>query len=209
MFEVPTGPKGESVRKTLITTSHSFPFLKSRIETVRPHKIYDVKPVQVAIEKINGRSRSIEKVLENINKNSEREKQLKNLTDLQLSLQGSVQVTVNAGPLSYAEKFMTEIDNITSTSLRQLKSAFRKFVHVCYLGLEKNKDLIGNDQEAYHDSLESYFQEMVEKLSKLMDEDLVKTSCRDVLKEPIETKFPTDNLDTSDYRKSIHDTSIV
>ena len=49
---------------------------------------------------------------------------------------------------------------------------------------------------------------MVEKLSKLMGEDLVKTSCRDVLKEPIETKFPTDNLDTSDYRKSIHDTSI-
>ena len=78
MFEVPTGPKGESVRKTLITTTHSFPFLKSRIETLRPHKIYDVKPVQVAIEKINGRSRSIEKVLENINKNSEREKQVKN-----------------------------------------------------------------------------------------------------------------------------------
>lgn len=84
-----------------------------------------------------------------------------NLTDLQLSLQGSVQVTVNAGPLSYAEKFMTDADNITSTSLRQLKSAFRKFVHVCYLGLEKNKDLIGNDQEAYHDSLESYFRVLI------------------------------------------------
>jgi hypothetical protein len=174
LFETPIGAKQDGIRKTVITTTHTFPYLKSRIKTIRPHRKYEREPIQVAIEKIEERCRRLEKSFKLADTGK--------LVDLQLILSGSVQVTVNAGPLSYAQKYLVENSSIETPGLaasdvRLLKTAFRRFVSLSNLALEKHGKLVSEDQTHYHNNLKNGFQEFVRNLGKIMDEDLNETCC--------------------------------
>ena len=178
LFETPIGPDQQGVKKTVITTTHTFPYLQSRIKTIRPHRKYEREPIQVAIEKIEERCRKLDKSFKTADTGK--------LVDLQLILSGSVQVTVNAGPLFYAQRYLTEnatCGNITASDVRLLKTAFRRFVSLSYLALEKHKKLVTEDQTHYHNNLENGFQEFVRKLGKIMEEDLDETCCTSSLND--------------------------
>lgn len=75
---------------------YSFPYIKKRI-TVSERRTMELSPIEVALDEMKQRVQELEEVA------------LVSPTDakkLQLRLQGSVCVTVNAGPLAYASAFL-------------------------------------------------------------------------------------------------------
>lgn len=74
---------------------------------------------------------------------------------LQLRLQGSICVQVNAGPLTYASTFLARDgagagegsgERYPEAKVRQLRAIFRDFVLVCSKALQLNQQLICADQ---------------------------------------------------------------
>ncbi|KAG1934718.1 dedicator of cytokinesis protein [Pimephales promelas] len=109
-------------RKTILTTSSSLPFLKKRIEVVEQQST-EMNPIEVAIEEM---SRKVSEL-----------KQLCNMEEvdmirLQLKLQGSVSVKVNAGPMAYARAFLEEKNakKYPDNQVKLLKEIFSLRTHV-------------------------------------------------------------------------------
>jgi len=71
-------------RKTILTTSHSFPYVKKRILVVQ-QEMYELSPLEVAIEEMQTRLKDLDHVI-NLNP--------PDMKKLQLKLQGSVSVQV-------------------------------------------------------------------------------------------------------------------
>ena len=77
---------------------YSFPYVKKRI-LVRERKIIELSPIEVAIDEMKSRVSELhEVVIEPIDAKK-----------LQLKLQGSICVQVNAGPVAYASVFLDPI----------------------------------------------------------------------------------------------------
>lgn len=91
---------------------------------------------------------------------------------LQLRLQGSVAVTVNAGPLAYANAFLDATKNQKYSQIKvdELKDGFRDFMRVCYIALQINERHILNDQRDYHTVLKENYLNLCNSMSSLMNE---------------------------------------
>lgn len=109
---------------------------------------------------------------------------------LQLRLQGCVAVTVNAGPLAYAQAFLDPkiADNFSTNRVDDLKDVFRyikcivqllfyskhflyrDFTSVCNTALQLNERMICNDQKEYHSALKDNYQKLCSALSELLGE---------------------------------------
>lgn len=81
----------------LIAAEYSFPYAKKRIQ-VTDKKIIELSPIQVALDEMRQRVQELQDVA--ITSGTADAKKL------QLKLQGSICVTVNAGPLAYANAFL-------------------------------------------------------------------------------------------------------
>ncbi|XP_029462552.1 dedicator of cytokinesis protein 11 isoform X3 [Rhinatrema bivittatum] len=172
VFETPytlSGKKHGSVeeqckRKTILTTSNSFPYVKKRIPVIYEYQI-DLKPIDVATNEIKDKTAELQKLCSPADVD---------MIQLQLKLQGCVSVQVNAGPLAYARAFLddSQSNKYPSKKVSELKEMFRKFIQACSLALELNERLIKEDQIEYHEDLKSNFREMVKELSSIIHEQI-------------------------------------
>ncbi|XP_048720026.1 dedicator of cytokinesis protein 11 isoform X4 [Caretta caretta] len=172
VFESPytlSGKKHGSVeeqckRRTILTTSNSFPYVKKRIPVNNEQQV-NLKPIDVATDEIKDKTAELQKLCSSNEVD---------MIQLQLKLQGCVSVQVNAGPLAYARAFLNDNQSgkYPTKKVNELKEMFRKFIQACGLALELNEQLIKEDQVEYHEGLKSNFRDMVKELSDIIHEQL-------------------------------------
>ncbi|XP_061455004.1 dedicator of cytokinesis protein 11 isoform X1 [Rhineura floridana] len=173
VFETPytlSGKKHGSVeeqckRRTILTTSNPFPYVKKRIPVSYEHQV-NLKPIDVATDEIKAKTAELQQLCTAPDVD---------MIQLQLKLQGSVSVQVNAGPLAYARAFLDDkhSSKYPSKKVNELKEMFsRKFIQACGIALELNERLIKEDQAEYHEELKSNFRDMVKELSDIIHEQM-------------------------------------
>ncbi|XP_049286762.1 dedicator of cytokinesis protein 9 isoform X4 [Anopheles funestus] len=171
MYETPFTPSGSAhgvvedqwKRRTVLTTLHSFPYVLKRIP-VRDRQSQELSPIEVAIDEMQTKIAELEEIVMGPI----------DLKKLQLRLQGSVAVTVNAGPLAYASAFLDPtkpcIKKYSLEKVEELKEVFRDFIKICYTVLQINANLISSDQREYHNALKENYENLCSALSDLLGE---------------------------------------
>ncbi|XP_073510331.1 dedicator of cytokinesis protein 6 isoform X7 [Phyllobates terribilis] len=146
-------------RKTVLTTSHAFPYIKTRVNVLHREEVVLI-PVEVAIEDMQKKTQELAFATHQDPADAKM---------LQMVLQGCVGTTVNQGPLEVAQVFLSEIpeDPRLYRLHNKLRLCFRDFTKRCEDALRKNKTLIGADQREYHRELERNYQRLREALSPL------------------------------------------
>lgn len=96
---------------------YSFPYVKKRI-LVNSRRTTELSPIEVAIDEMQTRVAELEDVVFS---------QPTDAKKLQLRLQGSVCVQVNAGPLAYASVFLdpTLVNMYPEDKVEELKDIYR------------------------------------------------------------------------------------
>ncbi|XP_052471934.1 dedicator of cytokinesis protein 10 isoform X1 [Carassius gibelio] len=154
-------------RKTILTTSSSFPFLKKRIEVVEQQST-EMNPIEVAIEEMSRKVSELNQLcgMEEVD-----------MIRLQLKLQGSVSVKVNAGPMAYARAFLEEKNakKYPDNQVKLLKEIFRQFADACGQALKVNERLIKEDQLEYQEEMKAHHRDMLSELSAIMNEQILYT----------------------------------
>ncbi|KAJ3657218.1 hypothetical protein Zmor_016234 [Zophobas morio] len=172
MFETPFtkdgkargNPEEQWKRRTILKTEYSFPYVKKRIK-VQSRRTTELSPIEVAIHEMHVRVQELEDVV------------FMEPTDakkLQLLLQGSVCVQVNAGPLAYASVFLDPAlcNMYPEDKVEELKDIFREFLKICYSALQVNGKLISQDQLEYQEVLRQNYKKLCTSLSSLFGESL-------------------------------------
>uniref|UniRef100_A0A4W3I977 Dedicator of cytokinesis 7 n=1 Tax=Callorhinchus milii TaxID=7868 RepID=A0A4W3I977_CALMI len=148
-------------RKTILTTSHAFPYVKTRINVVQKEEII-LTPIEVAIEDMQKKTQELAFATHQDPADPKM---------LQMVLQGSVGTTVNQGPLEVAQVFLSDIPNDPKLFRHhnKLRLCFKDFTKRCEDALRKNKNLIGNDQREYQRELERNYHRLKEALQPLIN----------------------------------------
>ncbi|KAG8580935.1 hypothetical protein GDO81_007483 [Engystomops pustulosus] len=158
------GVEEQCKRRTVLTTSHSFPYVKKRIQVVSQTST-ELNPIEVAIDEMSKKVQELQQLctMDDVD-----------MIRLQLKLQGSVSVKVNAGPMAYARAFLTETNanNYPESQVKHLKEIFRQFADTCGLALEVNERLIKEDQLEYQEEMKSHYREILTELSEVMNEPI-------------------------------------
>uniref|UniRef100_A0AAX7T6K4 Dedicator of cytokinesis 10 n=1 Tax=Astatotilapia calliptera TaxID=8154 RepID=A0AAX7T6K4_ASTCA len=149
-------------RRTILTTSSSFPYLKKRIQVVEQQST-EMNPIEVAIDEM---SRKVSELNQLCNMEEV------DMIRLQLKLQGSVSVKVNAGPMAYARAFLEEKNakKYPDNQVKLLKEIFRRFAEACGQALDVNERLIKEDQLEYQEEMRAHYRDMLTELSGIMNE---------------------------------------
>ncbi|XP_017351321.1 dedicator of cytokinesis protein 10 isoform X4 [Ictalurus punctatus] len=152
-------------RRTILTTSSMFPYLKKRIQVVKQQST-EMNPIEVAIDEM---SRKVSE-LNQLCKMDEVD-----MIRLQLKLQGSVSVKVNAGPMAYARAFLEEKNakKYPDNQVKLLKEIFRQFADACGQALDVNERLIKEDQLEYQEEMRAHYKDMLNELSAIMNEQIL------------------------------------
>uniref|UniRef100_A0A8C3HAH7 Dedicator of cytokinesis 6 n=1 Tax=Chrysemys picta bellii TaxID=8478 RepID=A0A8C3HAH7_CHRPI len=147
-------------RKTLLTTSHAFPYIRTRLPVIHKEEII-LTPIEVAIEDMQKKTQELAFATHQDPADAKM---------LQMVLQGCVGTTVNQGPLEVAQVFLAEIpdDPRLYRHHNKLRLCFRDFTKRCEDALRKNKALIGPDQREYHRELERNYLRLRESLHPLL-----------------------------------------
>eukprot|EP00073_Rattus_norvegicus_P038460 XP_008765532.1 PREDICTED: dedicator of cytokinesis protein 10 isoform X1 [Rattus norvegicus] len=156
-------------RRTVLTTSHLFPYVKKRIQVISQSST-ELNPIEVAIDEMS-------KKVSELNQLCTTEEV--DMIRLQLKLQGSVSVKVNAGPMAYARAFLEETNakKYPDNQVKLLKEIFRQFADACGQALDVNERLIKEDQLEYQEELRSHYKDMLGELSAIMNEQLCRGPC--------------------------------
>ncbi|XP_036055623.1 dedicator of cytokinesis protein 9 isoform X15 [Onychomys torridus] len=172
MFEMPftqTGKRQGGVeeqckRLTILTAIHCFPYVKKRIPVMYQHHT-DLNPIEVAIDEMSRKVAELRQLCASAEVD---------MIKLQLKLQGSVSVQVNAGPLAYARAFLddTNTKRYPDNKVKLLKEVFRQFVEACGQALAVNERLIKEDQLEYQEEMKANYREMAKELSDIMREQI-------------------------------------
>ncbi|XP_040205066.1 dedicator of cytokinesis protein 10 isoform X8 [Rana temporaria] len=158
------GVEEQCKRRTVLTTSHSFPYVKKRIQVVSQTST-ELNPIEVAIDEMSKKVQELQQLctMDDVD-----------MIRLQLKLQGSVSVKVNAGPMAYARAFLTETNanNYPESQVKHLKEIFRQFADTCGLALEVNERLIKEDQLEYQEEMKAHYKDILSELSEVMNEPI-------------------------------------
>uniref|UniRef100_A0A8C3UZ06 Dedicator of cytokinesis protein 9 n=1 Tax=Catharus ustulatus TaxID=91951 RepID=A0A8C3UZ06_CATUS len=124
MFEMPFtqggkrqgGVEEQCKRRTILTAIHCFPYVKKRIPVMYQHHT-DLNPIEVAIDEMSKKVAELRQLCSSAEVD---------MIKLQLKLQGSVSVQVNAGPLAYARAFLddTNTKRYPDNKVKLLKEVF-------------------------------------------------------------------------------------
>ncbi|GAA6106018.1 dedicator of cytokinesis protein 8 isoform X1 [Tachysurus ichikawai] len=158
-------PRGELneqyKRKTILTTQHAFPYVKTRINVIQKEE-FDLTPIEVAIEDMQNKTRELAIATH---------KEKPDAKMLQMVLQGSVTATVNQGPLEVAQVFLNEIpaDPKLYRHHNKLRLCFKEFILRCGEAVEKNKHLITPDQREYQHELKKNYNKLRENLRPMLE----------------------------------------
>lgn len=162
------GVEEQCKRRTVLTTSHLFPYVKKRIQVISQWST-ELNPIEVAIDEMSKKVSELNQLctMEEVD-----------MIRLQLKLQGSVSVKVNAGPMAYARAFLeeTKAKKYPDNQVKLLKEIFRQFADACGQALDVNERLIKEDQLEYQEELRSHYKDMLSELSVIMNEQI---TCRD------------------------------
>ncbi|GCC35926.1 hypothetical protein chiPu_0014416 [Chiloscyllium punctatum] len=147
-------------RKTILTVSHTFPYIKTRINVTQKEEVI-LTPIEVAIEDMQKKTQELAFATHQDPADPKM---------LQMVLQGSVGTTVNQGPLEVAQVFLSEIPNDPKLFRHhnKLRLCFKDFTKRCEDALRKNKSLIGPDQKEYQRELERNYHRLKEALQPLI-----------------------------------------
>ncbi|XP_054915051.1 dedicator of cytokinesis protein 9-like isoform X2 [Poeciliopsis prolifica] len=158
------GVEEQCKRRTILTTTHCFPYVKKRIAVMYQHQS-DLSPIEVAIDEMSAKVGELRLLCSASEVDMIR---------LQLKLQGSISVQVNAGPLAYARAFLDDgsAKKYPDNKVKQLKEVFRQFVDACGHALGVNERLIKEDQQEYHDEMKANYRDMIRELSNIMHEQI-------------------------------------
>ncbi|XP_030641604.1 dedicator of cytokinesis protein 9 [Chanos chanos] len=158
------GVEEQCKRRTILTTTHCFPYVKKRIAVMYQHHT-DLNPIEVAIDEMSKKVAELRQLCSTSDVDMIR---------LQLKLQGSISVQVNAGPLAYARAFLDDASTkkYPDNKVKQLKEVFRQFVEACGHGLGINERLIKEDQQEYHDEMKANYRDLARELSAIMHEPI-------------------------------------
>uniref|UniRef100_A0A8D3AZZ2 Dedicator of cytokinesis 9 n=1 Tax=Scophthalmus maximus TaxID=52904 RepID=A0A8D3AZZ2_SCOMX len=158
------GVEEQCKRRTILTSTHCFPYVKKRIAVMYQHHT-DLSPIEVAIDEM---SKKVAEIKQLCSSNEV------DMIRLQLKLQGSISVQVNAGPLAYARAFLDDASakKNPDNKVKQLKEVFRHFVEACGHGLAINERLIKEDQQEYHDEMKANYRDLARELSIIMHEQI-------------------------------------
>ncbi|XP_026641228.1 dedicator of cytokinesis protein 10 isoform X13 [Microtus ochrogaster] len=156
-------------RRTVLTTSHLFPYVKKRIQVISQSST-ELNPIEVAIDEMSKKVSELNQLCTTDEVDMIR---------LQLKLQGSVSVKVNAGPMAYARAFLEETNakKYPDNQVKLLKEIFRQFADACGQALDVNERLIKEDQLEYQEELRSHYKDMLSELSAIMNEQLCRGPC--------------------------------
>ncbi|KAL0992883.1 hypothetical protein UPYG_G00100510 [Umbra pygmaea] len=151
-------------RKSILTTSHAFPYIKTRINVIHKEEIILV-PMEVAIEDMQKKTQELAFATH---------QEPADAKMLQMVLQGSVGTTVNQGPLEVAQVFLNNIpdDPKLYRHHNKLRLCFKDFTKKCEDALRKNKTLIGQDQKEYHREMERNYNKLKEALGPLINQKI-------------------------------------
>ncbi|XP_075774881.1 dedicator of cytokinesis protein 9 isoform X5 [Pelodiscus sinensis] len=173
MFEMPFTQSGkrqggvqeQCKRRIILTAIHCFPYVKKRIPVMYQHHT-DLNPIEVAIDEMSKKVAELRQLCSSAEVD---------MIKLQLKLQGSVSVQVNAGPLAYARAFLddTNTKKYPDNKVKLLKEVFRQFVEACGHALGINERLIKEDQLEYQEEMKANYREMAKELSEIMHEQIV------------------------------------
>ncbi|KAM9393376.1 dedicator of cytokinesis protein 8 isoform 2-T2 [Pholidichthys leucotaenia] len=158
-------PRGELQeqykRKTILTTMHAFPYVKTRINVIQKEE-FDLTPIEVAIEDMQKKTRELAVATH---------REQPDAKMLQMLLQGSVGTTVNQGPLEVAQVFLNEIpaDPKLFRHHNKLRLCFKEFIMRCGEAVEKNKHLIATDQKEYQQELKKNYSRLRENLRPMLE----------------------------------------
>uniref|UniRef100_A0A7N6AP65 Dedicator of cytokinesis 8 n=1 Tax=Anabas testudineus TaxID=64144 RepID=A0A7N6AP65_ANATE len=174
-------PRGELneqyKRKTILTTMHAFPYVKTRINVIQKEE-FDLTPIEVAIEDMQKKTRELAVATH---------REQPDAKMLQMLLQGSVGTTVNQGPLEVAQVFLNEIpaDPKLFRHHNKLRLCFKEFIMRCGEAVEKNRHLIQSDQKEYQQELKKNYSRLRENLRPMLERkipELYKPIIRDSFK---------------------------
>ncbi|CAG9099891.1 unnamed protein product [Plutella xylostella] len=151
-------------RLTHLTAENYFPYVKRRIpvsETSEEEK----SPIEVALSEMESQVAELSDIVRANTCDIKR---------LQLRLQGSICVQVNAGPLAYANAFLDPAlaQMYPDEHVDKLKAVFKEFLTVCHAALQQNAKLISSDQVSYHEALEDNYYKLSNSLSEILGEPL-------------------------------------
>uniref|UniRef100_A0A286XGE4 Dedicator of cytokinesis 10 n=1 Tax=Cavia porcellus TaxID=10141 RepID=A0A286XGE4_CAVPO len=156
-------------RRTVLTTSHLFPYVKKRIQVISQSST-ELNPIEVAIDEMSRKVSELNQLctMDEVD-----------MIRLQLKLQGSVSVKVNAGPMAYARAFLEETNakKYPDNQVKLLKEIFRQFADACGQALDVNERLIKEDQLEYQEELRSHYKDMLSELSAVINEQLCRGPC--------------------------------
>lgn len=147
-----------------LLAEYSFPYVKKRIP-VKGREVIELSPIEVAIDEMQVRVAELEDVCFSLPTDVKK---------LQLRLQGSVCVQVNAGPLAYATVFLDPktSGNYAEDKVEELKDIYREFLKISYSALQINGKLITQDQQEYQDVLIQNYRKLCMSLSQLFGEQV-------------------------------------
>lgn len=169
-------------KRVILTAGHSFPYFLKRIPVISKKEVI-LNPIDVAIDEMQERVYQLEHVIMN-----------QDVKHLQLVLQGSVHVTVNCGPIAYANAFLKTKPSVDDEqqkiimmtngidddyddnnihdenfdeSQKHLKFLFEQFLDLCESALKLNERLIKSNQTEYHNNLKLNFEKLKSELDFL------------------------------------------
>ncbi|TRY86506.1 hypothetical protein DNTS_010131 [Danionella cerebrum] len=146
-------PRGELneqyKRKTILTTMHAFPYIKTRINVIQKEE-FDLTPIEVAIEDMQKKTRELAEA-------THREK--------------PDAVMLQMGPLEVAQVFLNEIpaDPKLFRHHNKLRLCFKEFILRCGEAIEKNKQLITPDQKEYQQEMKKNYNRLRESLRPMLE----------------------------------------
>ncbi|NXF38007.1 DOCK8 protein, partial [Nyctibius bracteatus] len=164
-FTMDGRPRGELSeqykRNTILTTMHSFPYIKTRINVIQKEE-FILTPIEVAIEDMRKKTQEL---------TAATNQEPPDAKMLQMVLQGSVGATVNQGPLEVAQVFLAEIpeDPKLYRHHNKLRLCFKEFIMRCGEAVEKNKRLITADQREYQQELRKNYGKLKENLRPMTE----------------------------------------
>ncbi|XP_061116717.1 dedicator of cytokinesis protein 8 [Conger conger] len=192
-------PRGELSeqykRKTILTTMHAFPYIKTRINVIQKEE-FDLTPIEVAIEDMQKKTRELAVATH---------REQPDAKMLQMLLQGSVGATVNQGPLEVAQVFLNEIpaDPRLFRHHNKLRLCFKEFITRCGEAVEKNKHLIAADQKEYQQELKKNYNKLRENLRPMLERK-IPDLYRPIIKPRIESR---DSFKRLSFRRAADENS--
>ncbi|VDM97928.1 unnamed protein product [Thelazia callipaeda] len=160
--------KDQYKRRTVLETQFwqtgfSFPYVKTRLRVINREQIV-LTPIEVAIEDIQKRIRELAAATAQDPPDAKM---------LQMVLQGCIGTTVNQGPIEVANVFLTNVilddhGKPVNQLQNKLRLCFKDFSKKCADALQKNKQLIQADQQAYQDELQKNYIEFTKRMAPVV-----------------------------------------